>query len=203
MGVHWSYEEFFSRSLSLACGLRSDGYKSGDALISDLPNIPENLLLQIACAHLGVAYCTAKDGPSIQKMIDSGVKVRGAVAAQPGFLSESSTYGLTPDSVVDATSTTFSDMQASNEMDFDPPRDPDTPFAFYGSPLALTHGEIFKLGSVAKSQLALTENDRLCVSITLCHSFGIGTGVGGAFLAGSSVLLPAVGYVYIVVETIK
>ena len=35
-----------------------------------------------------------------------------------------------------------------------------------------------------------------CVSITLCHSFGMGSGVGSALLRGSAVLLPAAGVIY-------
>ena len=39
------------------------------------------------------------------------------------------------------------------------------------------------MGTDAMSTLGLTAEDRLLVSITLCHAFGIGSAVGSAFQA--------------------
>mmetsp|Transcript_26509 Transcript_26509/g.53776 ORF Transcript_26509/g.53776 Transcript_26509/m.53776 type:complete len:142 (+) Transcript_26509:278-703(+) len=46
------------------------------------------------------------------------------------------------------------------------------------------------MGAAAKERLAITPDDRVLVSITLCHAFGIGSAVGSALLAGAAVVLP-------------
>merc|ERR1719253_2271720 len=45
-------------------------------------------------------------------------------------------------------------------------------------------------GADALSALGLTADDRLLVSITLCHAFGIGSAVSSALQAGATVVLP-------------
>jgi hypothetical protein len=67
------------------------------------------------------------------------------------------------------------------------------PHAFFGSAKALTCGELWELGADAQKQLGITAEDRVCVSITLMHSFGIASAVAGTIQAGAAVVLPAVG----------
>ena len=47
------------------------------------------------------------------------------------------------------------------------------------------------LGAGAAAGLGSTAADKTCVSITLCHAFGMGSGVGGALTSGGAVVLPA------------
>ena len=57
----------------------------------------------------------------------------------------------------------------------------------------ITNGECLDLGEKLRGHLQLTDEDKVCVSVTLYHAFGIGTAVAGAFQAGAAVVLPAVG----------
>ena len=68
--------------------------------------------------------------------------------------------------------------------------DPDGLFATYGGS-ALTHAQAAALGAGAVAGLGSTAADKTYVSITLCHGFGMGSGVGGALLSGGAVVLPA------------
>ena len=53
--VSWTYEELDLKARKLACGLEDLGYKPGSVIVSNLPNTAENLLLQVALAHVGAA----------------------------------------------------------------------------------------------------------------------------------------------------
>merc|ERR1712129_51150 len=57
----------------------------------------------------------------------------------------------------------------------------------------LTFPEMEEMGEDAKATLELTAEDRVCVSITLCHAFGVGSGVCSVLSAGATLVLPAVG----------
>ena len=63
--VLWSYGELHQRVRQLAGGLRELGVGKGDVVASDLPNVCENLLLQLAVAHLGASFASAKDEKSL------------------------------------------------------------------------------------------------------------------------------------------
>ena len=63
--VRWSYGELHQRVRQLAGGLRELGVGKGDVVASDLPNVCENLLLQLAVAHLGASFASAKDEKSL------------------------------------------------------------------------------------------------------------------------------------------
>jgi hypothetical protein len=41
--------------------------------------------------------------------------------------------------------------------------------------------------------LGMSDIDRVCVSITLYHAFGIGSACSAALLSGAAIVLPAVG----------
>ena len=65
----------------LAAALHSLGYRPGDAIASDLPNMHHNLLLQLACCHIGASVATAKDIDNLHTLKQKGVPFKGAVAA--------------------------------------------------------------------------------------------------------------------------
>ena len=49
------------------------------------------------------------------------------------------------------------------------------------------------MGEDASDKLDMRNKDRVCVSITLCHAFGIGSAVGSCIQSGAAIVLPAVG----------
>mmetsp|Transcript_14220 Transcript_14220/g.42754 ORF Transcript_14220/g.42754 Transcript_14220/m.42754 type:complete len:338 (+) Transcript_14220:78-1091(+) len=188
-GVSWTYRELSERAARVAGQLARLGYGHGDVLVMDLPNSTENLLLQVACSHLGVAAATAKDAGALAALCEAA-RVRGAVTqAAPGaggVLAEAS-LPLAPVAVEDVVS----------------PGSPDAPLptmaaaedglalGYWNSTKPLTNGEaLATMGAAAVQRLAMGPEDRVLVSITLCHAFGIGSAAGSALLAGAAVVLP-------------
>jgi hypothetical protein len=51
--------------------------------------------------------------------------------------------------------------------------------------------EVMQLGEDAARHLNINQADRVCVSVTLMHSFGIATAVAAAFSRGACLVLPA------------
>ena len=80
--VLWSYGELHQRVRQLAGGLRELGVGKGDVVASDLPNVCENLLLQLAVAHLGGSFASAKDEKSLLAAVG---EVRCAVVPSPSW----------------------------------------------------------------------------------------------------------------------
>ena len=48
-------------------------------------------------------------------------------------------------------------------------------------------------GEAAAEELIIVEQDKVCISVTLCHPFGIGSGVCSTMMRGAAIVLPAVG----------
>merc|ERR1711990_824816 len=63
-------------------------------------------------------------------------------------------------------------------------------FALYNGS-SMTQAQAVLLGQEAAAALQSATSDKTCVSITLCHAFGMGSGVGSALLSGGAVVLPA------------
>ena len=76
----FTYEELSTSTNALAGWLSLYGYERGDLLVSDLPNVSENLMLQIACNRLGVVYATAKN---IEAMAKDGLVFNRAFSNAP------------------------------------------------------------------------------------------------------------------------
>jgi hypothetical protein len=146
------YATLRGQSLALAHALSvSLSYQPGDVLLSDLPNITENLLVQLACARLGVAMATVKDTAALSILQQKvGVeRVRGAVVSSPSssFLS---TVTLRHPPIMggdEASSTPWSLprlLQAKSRQGtlFTPPTvDLDSAWGFFNSTSPLTHRE--------------------------------------------------------------
>ena len=60
-GQQMTYQQLSQTTNALAKWLSKYGFAQHDLLVSDLPNVSENLLLQLACNRLGVGYGTAKN----------------------------------------------------------------------------------------------------------------------------------------------
>lgn len=192
----FTFDQLRRTTNALAGWLNLYGYNKNDLMISDLPNVTENLLLQLACNRIGVAYATAKNLEGMAKF----PKVKGAtVSASDGFLVDT-TLPLPPlsgDFLVDLIHNggldDFQDEEPEiiSEGSLDQPKT--MSHAFYNSTTPFTNQEALEQGENAAFELAMCEDDIVCVSITLCHAFGMGSAVCSALAAGSTIVLPTVG----------
>lgn len=196
----FTYEELRQTSDALAAFLHLYGYDRHDLLISDLPNTTENLLLQLACNRLGVTYGTVKSWEQMAQF----PQVKGAVTANvAGFLAETSLplpY-LSGDFLVDLIHGGGKKMGVSlndyalEHHDQESREDAaDTPHAFYNSTTnPYTNAQAIQHGQEAAEELIVVEQDVICIAVTLCHAFGMGSAVGSALQRGACIALPAVG----------
>ena len=192
----YSYSDFRDKTNRLVGFLKLYGYERDDVMISDMPNVAENLMLQIACNRIGVAYATAKDLEGMAKL----TKVKGSVSATgDGFLAETnlSLPSLSGDFLVDlihgtaGTDNNFLDFEfEDNEQDCSTVL---SPHAYYNSTKPFTNEEALKMGADAAWEMAMVEEDVVCVAITLCHAFGMGSAVCSTIKEGATLVLPSVG----------
>jgi acyl-CoA synthetase (AMP-forming)/AMP-acid ligase II len=185
----FTYDELRQTTTALAGWLDLYGYSKGDILVSDLPNVSENLFLQLACNRLGVAYATCKNLEGMQKF----PKVQGAVSvAESGFLAETNFPApcLSADFLIDLIHN--GGLKDFTHEDFSR-EDDNLPHAYYNSTTPYTNQQALEQGEEAAWELSMYEDDVVCVSVTLCHAFGIGSAVSSAWTRGAVVALPAVG----------
>lgn len=211
-----TYSELRSNALKLATRLvnrtmevqnenpggSSSSSRPVTGVISDLPNTAENLLLQIACSRLGIAYCTVKDEAMFkahQQLEKKGVIYGHSIASDTSSwlntLPATGGSSLVGCTIVDCL---FDDLCGESEVGGDvstpPQSNQDAPHAFFNTATKpLLNSEIASLGEDASKVLHLTSDDKVCVSITLCHPFGIASGVSSVFHSGATLVLPAVG----------
>ncbi len=189
-----TYDDFRRKTTGLAGFLNAYGFERKDVLVSDLPNVTENLILQIACNRLGITYATVKNLEGMAKL----PKVRGAVSAVGiGFLAETNLplpY-LSGEFLVDLVHNGGLDefQFEDDEQDGSDPAAMMVPHAFYNNVSPFTNEEALRLGKDAAWELAMSEEDVMCISITLCHAFGMGSAVSSAIQTGCTIVLPAVG----------
>lgn len=199
-GVNWTFDELHRRARGLSLGLRDRGVGKGSVVATDLPNVAEGLVLQFACARLGAAVATAKNIESLRSMM---LPIRCAVVA-PASSSVSSASFLTQQEFGaphifagdDEMETMLNICTAENGSALDDDTDEfadGRPLGYFGSPKALTHGMALQQGRDMVAHFDMIENDKVCVSITLYHAFGIGSACSSALQAGAAVVLPAVG----------
>lgn len=166
------------------------GVNRGSVVMTDLPNVAEGLLLQLACSRLGAAVATAKGPDKLHVEFQCRV-----VANRESWLANE-VYNVP---MIVAGETLMEEMlhvggDIDNPLDDDSDEyAPERPLGFFGSAKALTQGSAVHQGQDMKTHLAMTENDRSCVSITLYHAFGIGSGCSSSLLSCGTIVLPAVG----------
>lgn len=204
----YNYGELRDKTNRLAGFLKTYGYERNDVMISDMPNVAENLMLQIACNRIGVVYATAKGLEGMAKLN----KVKGSVSASgTGFLAETSlslpylsgnflldlihgTGGNNDNGFFGLDEFELEDYEqdgAYNEDSDSPLESP--PHAYYNSTKPFTNQEALELGTDAAWEIAMVEEDVVCVAITLCHAFGMGSAVCSTLKEGATIVLPAVG----------
>lgn len=199
-GVAWSYGELDQRCRQLAAGLRELGVRKSDVVVSDVPNVAENLVLQLALSQLGASMATVKDAASLDQLRATH-SVRAAVcrdAGEESFLPSAAADLPAPPVLLSGDSTSvpralaFSELACAPAEHADPSAAADGLMAIF-SGAALTHNAAMALGADAARRLNIGRTDRCCVSVTLCHAFGIGSGAGAALGVTAAVVLPAVG----------
>lgn len=196
----FTYEELRQTSDSLAGFLQLYGFERKDLLISDLPNTTENVLLQLACNRLGVHFGTAKN---LEQMAQFP-RVKGAVVATPsGFLADTNLplpY-LSGDFLVEllhgggkSMGMSLADFRLEHENQEAQEDAAEATHAYYNSTSnPFTNQKALQHGAEAAEELIVVEQDVICISITLCHAFGMGSAVGSALHRGACMVLPAVG----------
>eukprot|EP00966_Prymnesium_polylepis_P195602 4533925-Prymnesium_polylepis.1 len=66
--VHLTYGALDDAARRLAFGLQELGYGRGSVLVSNVPNVAENVLLQLALSHLGGALATPRKGDELSAL---------------------------------------------------------------------------------------------------------------------------------------
>ena len=184
-----TYQDLSRTTNALAAWLSTYGFEKNDLIVSDLPNSSENLLLQIACNRIGVGYGTAKD---LESMAKNFIKVQGAVSATgSGFLAE---VGLPFPYLSGEFLQDLIDNGLNDYMDEDLDEgDELSNHGYYNTAVGYTNHQALLHGEEAARELNLTPDDTICIAVTMCHPFGIGSAACSAFLSGASIALPAVG----------
>ena len=173
------------RAAATAAVLSSKGLEAGQVLISDLQNTSQNLVVQLACSSLGVAYGTAKNDAALAKLTSTldvggilctdapndGHMAHGVSLILPAADLHQESMGREGESV----------SGGANEN-----------HAFYNSTSPLTNDTIEELAEDAIRHLELTPSDTACVSITLSHAFGIGSAAAACLSSGACISLPNV-----------
>lgn len=164
----------------------STKYAPGTALVSDLQNVAQNVVLQVACSKLGVAYATTKKLSGLEKLAET-VEIAGVVHRDDD--SEIKTAVDKPLSIANLQALTNIMREAQEEV---ATRDRAPDHAYFNSTTALTNDEIDRLAADAATHLELAPGDAACVSVTLCHAFGIGSAAAACLSAGAAIVLPNV-----------
>ncbi len=206
-----TYAEIQEAGTRVASGLMSVGVTPGSVVLSDLPNVAENLVLQIACDRLGAAMGTAKNAKAIETMKEK-IDIRSCVSTSNPLNNSEHIFGDimssigSPPVIVGSKEsggnvTRFENLLECDVSNFEKNSNRndeagEVPFAYFNSLNPLYSNQIVELGAAAAEKLSLDVEDRVCVSITLCHAFGIGSACTSAFVSGSTVVLPAVGGIH-------
>jgi hypothetical protein len=189
--VRLTYDDLRRKTNQMAGFLQAYGYERNDIMVSDLPNIAENLIIQFACNRLGITHATSKNIEGMAKL----PKVRGAVcAAGEGYLADTNLplpflSGEFLMGMIHGDGLTEFGLDEYDREDGENL----APHAYYNNTVPFTNNEALKLGEDAAWELSMIEQDVVCISISLCHAFGMGSAVCSALHGGATMVLPAVG----------
>lgn len=184
-GVEWSYGDLSARVQNLASTLSATGYTAGDVVATDLASCAENLVLQLAASHMGLAVLSLKDSSGLEKF-GGELRVRGAFATGADSFLKDAKLSL-PLLLAD---TAMQSGGAGNADGAAPAVDESAALGYYSSTSPVTNAAALTAGSSAQAKLNIGEKDVVLVSITLNHVFGIGSAVSSALLSGAAVVLP-------------
>eukprot|EP00929_Paragymnodinium_shiwhaense_P066725 TRINITY_DN33504_c0_g1_i2.p1 TRINITY_DN33504_c0_g1~~TRINITY_DN33504_c0_g1_i2.p1 ORF type:complete len:371 (+),score=86.62 TRINITY_DN33504_c0_g1_i2:59-1114(+) len=193
--IRWDYSQLSANAKAVAATLAKLGYGQGDVVATDLPNCAENLVLQVAASHLGAAVATAKDAKALAEL-GSKVSLKGVVTHSSEGATEVMKSASLPAStvVLPALDGSLGNLVSGTDASQAPAAfdaEAAAALGYWSSTKPLTNGEALDtMGKDAADFFKLTPADRVLVTITLCHAFGIGSAVGGALQAGATVVLP-------------
>eukprot|EP01052_Picozoa_sp_SAG31_P039198 SAG31_NODE_5389_length_2569_cov_3.196761_1_plen_181_part_00 len=160
----------------------------GDTIMTCLANRSENILLQLAAASAGVQVATIKDAAGIDKL--ESINSKGFVTSLGEYLRSGK---AAPANILIPPILTGTDNVSGNFLRFQelfpgtsesgklptlPALDAVSPaedFAFYNSTKGLCQDSLLASGEAAAAALNIDADDKLCLPITLNHSFGMGS----------------------------
>lgn len=191
-GIAFSYLELAQKAKGLSIGLQERGVGPGSIVATDLPNVAEGILLHLACARLGAAVATAKDAAKFHQLPSIACAV---LASNDSWLSQMSF--LAPSIGQSELQSMMTCPLTASSIDNSVNDDTiDRPHGYFGSVSPLMHSAALKQGQDMIQYLSIIPNDRVCVSITLYHAFGIGSACSAALQAGATIVLPGVGGIH-------
>ena len=158
-------------------------------MVSNLPNTENNLLLQIALSHLGAAVATVKDTAALEKLRARGFPVTGVLTPGGEALRGWGGWAVEPVTVEEDGGPLWDGMLAGAPTSV-PAADDESSLAAVFQGAELRAAEVVDLGEVTAAALDVQPADKMVVSVTLFHSFGIGMGVAGAMSRVSLSLPP-------------
>jgi acyl-coenzyme A synthetase/AMP-(fatty) acid ligase len=141
---------------------------------TDLPNVAEGIMLHLACARLGAALAMAKNADMLNNSIPAVIRCV-VTPEQDSWLSNQS---LAAPPILAGGDEMNSMLNRVHEDDSSLDTDDDEQASeravgYFNSSKPLTHGSALLLGQDMKRHFNMTQDDRVCVSITLYHAFGI------------------------------
>jgi acyl-CoA synthetase (AMP-forming)/AMP-acid ligase II len=198
-GIKWSYEDLHAKVRGLSRGLQDRGVQKGSVVVTDLPNVAEGLVLHLACARLGAAVATAKNAEMLKGNTFPDITCAVVTPDASSWLSQQvfrAPHIVAGQDEMESMLNITTTSEDSNNSAFDDDTDEhaiDRPLGYFASSNALTHGDALQQGRTMEDYFGMGKNDRVCVSITLYHAFGIGSACSSAIQTGSAIVLPAVG----------
>ena len=202
-GVEMLYEELDMKARCLASGLEDIGYRPGTVAICDVPNVVENIMIQLALSHIGATIATPPKDAAALDALTAVHDVRGVICVDGASPPLAAPLPSTPLPTVHldvaegvrpaAGSVEFGELIAHCPPRGGPPAATgDSILGVFGG-AALKQAAARDLGAAAAVKLGVVPDDRVCCSVTLMHAFGVGSAVCSALVSGASVVLPAVG----------
>ena len=187
-GIRLNFGRLYSAALAFASGLKRQNYRPGDKIAMLLKNCAENVIVQLGSSFLGVAVVTAKDAASLVTLA-SQLSCKGAVSdvacgKDASFAGAfNSPIIITGDCRdVKVSHVPFDEFLKSPMSVVGQAKgfDSSAPAAFYGARSAVTQRDLIQAAEAAQNHLQLASSDRLCLTITLNHSFGLGSGAAAS-----------------------
>lgn len=167
-----------------------------------LPSVAENVLVQLAAAVSNIRVVTVKGADGMAKL--EALQCKGLITSLENHLSSGKaapTSAIIPPVVTGTENVTgdflrFAELLTMGDVSAAPPLGggfdgSDQPMYFYNSSKGVSQTELIDAGDAAAVELALTPADRLCLPVTLNHSFGFGSGALAAFRSGAALVLPS------------
>jgi acyl-CoA synthetase (AMP-forming)/AMP-acid ligase II len=181
--IRLDYGRLSSVCTAFASALLELKYKRGDRIALALRNDAENLIAQLGCSMIGVSVVTGKDHAHLKKL-SAELSCQGLIIDASSGLDHQSPLLNSPShpTIVTGRCQGLTDQIAFDDLLKSPLRNmpndipAELPVAFYGSSKPVTHLDLMKVARTVLMELHLGLWDRVCVPVTLNHTFGFGSG---------------------------